>query len=60
MPASIDGEAVASRKMRDDLVPAACVKPGRMAKEDRRFPARPFPEGDLNSIHGKTMFDGHF
>jgi hypothetical protein len=31
-----------------------------MAKEDRGLIAGPFPEGDLISIHRKTMFDGHF
>lgn len=60
MAASIDGIAVPSWKMRNHLVPAARVKSGGMAKKDRGILAGPFPEGDLNSIDRKSIFDGHF
>jgi hypothetical protein len=60
MAASVDRVAVPSRKMRDHLIPTARVEPGGVAKEDRRISARPFPEGDLNSIDRISMFNGHF
>jgi hypothetical protein len=49
-----------SRKARDHLVPAACVESCGVAKEDRRIGAGPFPQRDLNSVHGESMFNGHF
>jgi hypothetical protein len=49
-----------SWKMRDRLVPAARVESGGVTKEDRRIGTGPFPQGDLNSIDRKSMFNGHF
>ena len=60
MSASIDSVAAASRKTRNNLIPAAPMEPSRMAKEDRGLFAGPFPKRDLNSIYRESMFDGHF
>ena len=59
MPSRSDGIAVTTRKIHDHLIPAARMETGGMAKENRRLPAGPFPEGDLDSIHLELVFDGH-
>jgi len=58
MAAHVEGEAVSTPESRDDLIPAARVESGGVAKQDRRILAGPFVECDFDSVNGTAMFDG--
>jgi hypothetical protein len=59
VPPSVNSIAMPARKVLDHLIPATRMEPGGMAKENRRILPGPFPEGDLESIDFKPMFNGH-
>jgi hypothetical protein len=60
MPASIQREAMAAGKIRDDLIPTARVESSSVAQEDGRILAGPFKKGNFNSIDRNSALDGHF